>query len=1088
MLMFRVPACFSVFVFGLLVCVGNLCAFEPENAAEHPLAGIPLRSIGSALTSGRVADFAFHPQHPEIYYVAVASGGVWKTLNDGITWQQAFSTEASYATGVVVLDPADPETVWVGSGENNAQRSVGYGDGVYRSLDGGSSWQNMGLSDSGHISMIRFHPENKGTVYVAAQGPLWSSGGDRGLYRSTDAGLSWQRILYIDQDTGVNEFLLDPRDPDVMLASTYQRRRQVWTLINGGPGSGIHRSDDGGATWREISSGLPASEMGRIGLAAAPSSPGTVYAIIEGDAEGRGVYRSTDFGQHWEKRSDHATTSPQYYNEIVVDPKNPARLYSLDTLTQVSEDGGKTWVALSFENRHVDDHALWIDPSNTDHLFIGGDGGVFESWDRGQQWRHVQNLPVTQFYRVSPDNDLPFYNVCGGTQDNQTLCGPSRTTFTDGITNADWWIAQFGDGFKAQIDPLDANVVYAQAQDGALTRFDRISGERLAITPQPAAGENNYKWNWNSPFLISPHEHERLYFGAERLFRSDDRGESWVTVSGDLTRQLDRNKLEVMGRVWSVDAIAKNASTSMYGSMIGIDESPLVEGLLYVGTDDGLIQVSPDGGQSWDRVERFGGVPDMSLVEDVIASRHDPDVAYAVIENHKRGDHKPYVMRSNDRGLGWTLISSNLPERGSAHTLVEDSVDPKLLFVGTEFGLFFTQDGGASWNKLTSLPTIPVVDLEIQRRDDDLVIGTFGLGIYVLDDISPLRTPTATLAAGATLFKPRDSWIYVPDGRRGWGGKGDYGIARYAANNPPYGAVFSYYLPEDLLSLKEQRRQQETEQAAKGEDNPYPSWEQLSREDMEEAPSIVLTVSDSSGHIVRRVAGETTKGFHQVAWDLRYPAPDPVNLEAPAQMKPWETPPAGALAVTGTYAVRLAKRLEGNWVDLAGPQSFVLKPMFTGGLLGADQDTRQRVQLDAAELYRSVTGAERAADELQSRIDHVKKALAETPQDTENLVQQLQALHARLQQLRLDLDGDVTRSSRFEPIPLSISARIGFIVSGSWDSQSAIPANYIDSLAVAKAEFAVLRAGLKTLSADLLALEASVEGIKAPWTPGRIPE
>jgi photosystem II stability/assembly factor-like uncharacterized protein len=1083
----KCPAWLFVFAISVAVHAGHVYAAEPENSEAHPLAGIPLRSIGPALTSGRVADFAFHPKHPEIYYVAMASGGVWKTLNDGITWQHVFSGEGSYATGTVVLDPLNPEVVWVGSGENNSQRSVGYGDGVYRSLDGGSSWQNMGLKDSGHISMIRFHPEDNAIVYVAAQGPLWNSGGERGLYRSTDAGLSWQRILYIDEDTGVNEFLLDPRNPDIILASTYQRRRHVWTLIDGGPGSGLHRSEDGGASWHEMSSGLPTNDMGRIGLAAAPSDPSIVYAIIEADAREQGVYRSADFGQHWTKQSDRITTSPQYYNELVVDPENPARLYSLDTLTQVSEDGGKTWTALSFENRHVDDHALWIDPANTDHLFIGGDGGVFESWDRGQQWRHVQNLPVTQFYRATPDNDLPFYNVCGGTQDNQTLCGPSRTTFTDGISNADWWIPWFGDGFKAQIDPQDANVVYAQAQHGALVRFDRISGEHLAITPQPPAGKNDYKWNWNSPLIISPHNHERLYFGSERLFRSDDRGESWVAVSGDLSRKIDRNKLEVMGRVWSVDAIAKNASTSLYGSMIALDESPLVEGLLYVGTDDGLIQVSPDGGQNWNRVERFSGVPDMSLVEDIIASRHDAKVAYAVIDNHKRGDHEPYVLRSSDRGMGWTLISSNLPPRGSAHAIIEDSIDPRLLFVGTEFGLFFTQDTGASWHELTSLPTISVADLEIQRREDDLVIGTFGLGIYILDDLSPLRTPVASLAAGATLFKPRDSWIFIPDSRRGWGGKGDYGIGRYTADNPLHGAVFSYYLAEDVFSLKEQRQKVEKEQAARGEDNPYPAWKELSREDQEEAPGVVLTVRDSSGRIIRRVVGETGNGFHRVTWDLRYPAPDPINLE-PVELKPWEAPPQGALAVAGAYEVTLSKRVEGKLVDLAPPQTFVLKPMFAGGLLAPDQASRLGFQIDAAELYRAVTGTGRAADELQVRMDHVKNALAETPQDTEEFGRELRALEARLRQLRQGLDGDVTRSSRYEPVPLSISGRIGFIISGSWGSQSAVPAAYTDSLKVAQAEFAAVLAGMKSLAADLAALEASVEAMKAPWTPGRIPD
>ncbi|MCH8227698.1 MAG: glycosyl hydrolase, partial [Proteobacteria bacterium] len=558
-------------------------------ADEHPLSEIPLRSIGPALTSGRVSDFAFHPDHPEIHYVSMASGNLWKTDNNGITWAPVFEHEGSYAIGVVELDPGNPSTVWIGTGENNSQRSVGSGDGVYRSLDGGKSWKNMGLRDSGHISMIRIHPEHSNIVHVAAQGPLWSPGGDRGLYKTSDGGETWEQLLGIDENTGINEFVIDPANPDVIVASSYQRRRHVWTLINGGPGSGIHKTNDGGKTWRKIAGDLPSGDLGRIGLAMAPSAPNVLYAIIEAEEEDRGVYRSTDFGESWEKRSDHMTSSPQYYNELYVDPHNPERVYSVDTFTHVSADGGVSWEKISFKNRHVDDHALWIDPRNTKHLFIGGDGGVYESWDRGDSWRHVRNLPATQFYRVTPDNDYPFYNVCGGTQDNFTLCGPSRNTYTDGISNADWWVAQFGDGYKAQFDPTDANIVYAQYQYGGLARFDRVTGERLSITPQPGADENAYKWNWNSPLIISPHNHKRLYYGSERLFRSDDRGESWLAVSGDLSRKIDRNKLEVMGRVWSVDAIAKNLSTSMYGSLIALDESPLVEGLIYVGTDDGLI-------------------------------------------------------------------------------------------------------------------------------------------------------------------------------------------------------------------------------------------------------------------------------------------------------------------------------------------------------------------------------------------------------------------------------------------------------------------------------------------------------------------
>mgnify|MGYP001815595296 FL=1 len=1053
----------------------------------HPLAGIPLRSIGPALTSGRVSDFAFHPDQWQVHYVAFASGNLWKTENNGITWTPVFENESSYSIGVVELDPSNPNTVWVGSGENNSQRSVAFGDGVYRSLDGGKSWKNMGLKDSGHISMIRIHPEDSNTVWVAAQGPLWNSGGDRGLYKTIDGGETWERLLEIDEDTGVNEFVIDPANPDTLVASSYQRRRHVWTLINGGPGSGIHKTGDGGKTWRKISKGLPEGDLGRIGLAAAPTAPGTLYAIIEADDEGKGVYRSTDFGESWEKRSNHMTSSPQYYNELYVDPNDADVIYSVDTFTHRSEDGGKTWNRISIKNRHVDDHALWIDPDNSSHLYIGGDGGVYETWDRGETWRHVRNLPVTQFYRGTPDNDAPFYNVCGGTQDNFTLCGPSRTTYTDGISNADWWIAQFGDGFKAQIDPTDANIVYAQYQYGGLVRFDRVTGERLAITPQPGADENNYKWNWNAPLIISPHDSSRLYYGSERLFRSDDRGESWVAVSGDLSRRVDRNQLEVMGRVWSVDAIAKNMSTSMYGSLIAVDESPLVEGLLYAGTDDGLIHVSEDGGQNWRRQESFKGVPDMSLVEDIIASHHDSNVAYAVFDNHKRGDHKPYVMKTVDRGVSWELIVDGLPVRGTAHTVIEDHVDPALLFTGTEFGLFFSTDGGRNWHELTGLPTISVRDLEIQRREGDLVVTTFGRGFYILDDYSPLRTPESDLESGATLFPVRDTWLFNPDSRRGWGGKGDWGTGRYVAENPPHGAVFSYYLAEELQSLKDRRRSEEKKRAEKGEDNPYPSWDELRREDREEAPSVTLTVRDARGNVVQRIKGPAGKGFHRVAWNMRYPAPDPVDLDPPATRAPWEGEPQGPMVLPGTYSVTLSQRLEGQLSDF-GVREFVLKPLYSGGLVAEDRASVLEFQAKTAELLRAVMGANRAAAEIETRIKHLLQAVEDTPGATEQQAIAVRALNARMQDLQQQLGGDRTVSSRAEPVPMSLTARVRVIAGGSWESQSAVTGNYRDSFEIAASQFPEVLADLKAIAADLATLEAELEAEGAPWTPARVPD
>ncbi|MDJ0905974.1 MAG: hypothetical protein QNI96_08155 [Woeseiaceae bacterium] len=1070
---------------------GNAADNDEKSAlTDHPFAGLALRPIGPAITSGRISDFAFHPERKQEYYVAVSSGNVFKTTNAGITWEAIFENEGSYATGVVTLDPSDPHTVWVGTGENNAQRSVGYGDGVYKSTDGGKSWTNMGLKDSGHISQIWVDPNDSATVLVAAQGPLWNSGGDRGLYKSTDGGETWDAILTVDEHTGVNEFVVDPRNADNIVASTYQRRRHVWVLINGGPGSAIHKSTDGGKTWTKAGSGLPSKDhMGRIGLAGAPSDPDMIYAIIEASDEEKGVYRSTDFGATWEKRSDYMTTSPQYYNELIVDPKDSDRVYAMNTFTNMTEDGGKTWSALSLDWRHVDDHALWIDPDFTAHLIIGGDGGIYESWDRGNTWRHVRNLSLTQFYRIQPDNEAPFYNVCGGTQDNNSLCAPSRTTVIHGITNSDWTLILGGDGYKPQSDPENPDIIYTQYQYGGLARYDRRTQERVFIAPHPGSGEKQYKWNWNTPLLISPHDNERIYYASEKLFQSDDRGNTWRAISPDLTRQLDRNKLEVMGRVWGVDTIAKNDSTSMYGAAIGLSESPLVEGLIYVGTDDGVMSVTEDGGGNWRSVDSFRGVPDMSLIEDVIASVHDADVAYATIDNHKRGDDKPYVLRTDDRGRSWSLISGNLPERGTAHTIAEDHVDPNLLFVGTEFGLFFTQDGGDNWRQLKgNFPTISVRDIEIQRRENDLVVGTFGRGIYILDDYSPLRTAAGDVKGrDAHLFAVKNPWLYVEgdlwDGRE----KGSMGAEFFTAPNPPFGAVFTYFLDEDIKTRAKTRRAAEQEIEKENGDTPYPSWEALRTEDREEAPAILLVVKDSDGNVVRQVQGETKGGLHRTAWDLRLPATDPVVLEQPAFRPYWDQPPRGPLAAPGTYTVTLARRQDGELVDLSEPRSFTVKSLPLSPETSNDPGGVLAFKKRAGELYRAVQGAVAHSAELNNRIAHLKAGLRDTPRATEADEQALRAIAARLADISVALEGDRTVASRNEPTPWSIAQRSGIVYQWLLDSQADVPGLYEESYAIAADEFATALRELQAVSRDLDALEERLDSLGTPWTPGRAP-
>ncbi|HEX6863631.1 MAG TPA: glycosyl hydrolase, partial [Thermoanaerobaculia bacterium] len=591
-------------------------------------AGLELRGIGPALTSGRVIDIAVDPAKPSTWYVAVASGGVWKTTNAGNTFTPIFDGQPVFSIGCVTVDPRNPLVVWVGSGENNSQRSVSYGDGVYKSTDGGKTWENVGLKKSEHIAKILIDPRDSNTVYVASQGPLWAPGGDRGLYKTTDGGKTWNAVLSISENTGVTDVVMDPRNPDTLYAAAYQRRRHVWTLINGGPEAGLHKSTDGGKTWKKLTAGLPREDMGRIGLAIAPSQPDRLYAIVESLGRSNGFYRSDDAGASWAKVNDYVSNSPQYYQEIFVDPEDADRIYSMDVLVMVSENGGKDWRPLGEKSKHVDNHALWIDPADRDHLLVGSDGGLYESWDRGENWDFKPNLPVTQFYRVSVDNATPFYNVYGGTQDNFSLGGPSRTNTDNGIVNSDWFVTQGGDGFETQVDPEDPNIIYAQSQHGGLVRFDRKSGEQVDIQPRGARSEA-LRFNWDSPLLISPHNHLRLYHAANRLFRSDDRGNSWKVISPDLTRQIDRRKLKVMGKVWGADTVAYNNSTSFYGNIVSLAESPAKADLLYVGTDDGLVQVSEDGGGNWRKVDRFPGIPENTYVSDLEPSPTDANTVYA---------------------------------------------------------------------------------------------------------------------------------------------------------------------------------------------------------------------------------------------------------------------------------------------------------------------------------------------------------------------------------------------------------------------------------------------------------------------------
>jgi photosystem II stability/assembly factor-like uncharacterized protein len=1065
-----------------------------NGADRGPFSGLRLRSIGPAFISGRIVDLAVHPKDRKTWYVGVAAGGVWKTTNAGTTWQPVFDNQSTYSIGVVVIDEKNPNTIWVGTGENNAQRAVSYGDGVYKSVDGGRSWQNVGLRESEHIGKIVIDPRNSDVVYVAAQGPLSRDGGDRGLYRTTDGGRNWTKILDPGKWAGVSDLVIDPRDPDVLIATSWQRMRKTYGYVAGGPESGIWRSTDGGATWKRSQTGIPNdAELGRVGLAMSPVNPDVVYAVLEAANDRGGFFRSRDGGVSWEKMSNYSNIG-LYYSELFADPVDVDRVYAVDVRNMVSDDGGRTFRPVGERNKHVDNHVIWIDPDDVDHLLIGCDGGLYESFDRGQTYKYFGNLPLGQFYRVDVDMNAPFYKVYGGTQDNGSVGGPARTRASSGITNADWFVTAGGDGFVSRVDPKDPSIVYAESQYGNMQRVNLKTGESVNIVPQEEPGEPALRWYWDSPLIISPHSNTRLYFAAQRLYRSDDRGNSWKPVSPDLSRQIDRNRLRLMDRVWSVDAVAKNTSSSFFGAIVAVAESPLKEGQLWIGTDDGTIQVSEDGGQTWRKTGAFPGVPDTTQVARVTPSSHDPNTVYAAFDNHMSGDYKPYLLRSTNLGRSWTSIASNLPGKGTVYVVIDDPVDANLLYVGTEFGLFVSRNSGQSWTRLRSgLPTIQVRDLAIQPQTNDLVVATFGRSFYVLDDVTPLRTATPQLLAQeGALFPVRRTPVYQQSNVFSGGSNGSQGGNFFSAPNPPTGAEFTYYLKTALRSRKQARQAAERQAARRGQDVFYPSWDSLRVEDQEEAPAVILTVTDAQGNVVRRLTAPGRQGIQRVAWDLRWPAPTAprggggANRDADDDDTPGPRGGgSGPLVAPGTYRVSLAKRVDGVVTPLGQPQSFDVY------MLDGDTPDRARIvafQQKVYELQRAVTGANALAGELSQRVNALQRAVEQTPGATPKLVNEVRALDDELRDVRQALSGDPTIGRRQEPTPPSLLGRMQVMAQGA-RSYAEPTATQQRQYEIVAAEFAPILTRLRTLAETRLrTVEGEAEQAGTPWTPGRVPE
>jgi len=1050
------------------------------------LSGLKWRSIGPAMTSGRVSDFAVNPENQSEWYVAISSGNVWKTDNNGTTFKPIFEKYGSYSTGVITMDPDNPHVLWLGTGENNHQRALGYGDGVYKSEDGGASWKNMGLEESRQIGGIVVDPRNSNVVFVAAEGSAWGPGGDRGLYKSTDGGETWKKVLEISENTGVNNVVMDPVDPDVMYATSEQRRRHVFTKIGGGPESAVYRTLDGGETWAKSMKGLPKVHIGGMGIAVSPADRNVVYLIVEA-AEGKGgFFRSDNRGASWKKMSDHHA-SGQYYNEIICDPLDVNKVYSMETVSKVTVDGGKTWTSLSTSNRHVDDHALWIDPDDTNHFLIGGDGGVYETFDGGVTYQFKTNLPVTQFYRVFVDNEEPFYKVYGGTQDNNTLGGPSMNKSSAGVSSEEWKAIKGGDGFWVAVDPTDPNIVYCESQYGNVNRYDRKSGEGIGIKPRPRKDEDTYKWNWNAPLIISHHSHTRIYMMANKVFRSDDRGNSWEVISEDLTSGVDRNSWPVMDHYWSWDAVVKDVSTSLWGTGVSLSESRLDEDLLYAGTDDGVISITTDGGDSWKQVKTFPGVPEFTYVSDLLADRYDANLVYATFDNRKRDDFKPYVLKSTDKGNSWSSISSNLPENGTVHTIEQDPEVPGLLFVGTEFGFYFSIDGGEAWTKLSSgMPTISVRDMTIQEQKNDLVLATFGRGFYILDDYTPLRElamNSQILEKAWHIFPVADALMYIQTG-----GKYGQGSNFFTSKNPDFGATFTYYLKEVPKTLKAERQEREKELFKEKKPIPQPSREELRAEEAEEPAQLIFTIYDEEGNAIRKLIKKASKGVNRTTWDLRYPSTRPIS--ASSSGRGGRSGGSGLLAMPGTYSVGIDMLEKGDVIAMVEPVSFEAILLQQASLPAKDYKEVVAFQKEVSELSRVMTGAQRLAQEQEGKLGAIKKALAQTPEAGTELGRKVFELEDLLSDIQFAMNGPSAKASWEElpPMDMPLSRRLSAMTYTHWNSTSELTKTETDQLEILQEEFPPVLAQLRKVVEEIQEMDRQLEELKAPWTPGRVPE
>jgi len=1050
---------------------------QKTEAKKVSLDAFKFRNVGPAFLSGRIADIVTHPENSNVWYVAVGSGGVWKTENAGTTWSPIFDDQSTYSTGCITLDPSNPSTVWVGSGENVGGRHVAYGDGIYKSTDDGKTWKNMGLKNSEHISEIIVHPDNSDVVWVAVQGPLWSKGGERGLYKTTDGGANWKQVLGNNEWTGVTDIMVDPRNPQIIYAATWDRHRTVAALMGGGPGSGIHRSDDGGNTWRKLTNGLPSSNMGKIGITISPQQPDVVYAAIELDRTKGGVYRSANRGESWTKMSNTVSggTGPHYYQELYASPHEFDRLYLMNVRVLTSGDGGKTFSQLPERNKHSDNHAIVFKKEDPNYIMLGTDAGIYESFDSAKTWRYIKNLPLTQFYKVAVNNAEPFYHMFGGTQDNGSAGGPSATDEREGIANKHWYKTLFADGHQSATDPAYNDIIYAETQQGGLHRVDLTTGEQVSVQPQARAGEPHERFNWDAPILVSPHNPARLYFASYRVWKSESRGDDWEPISGDLTRNEERITLPIMGRQQSWDNAWDVGAMSNYNTITSLSESPIQEGLLYAGTDDGFIQVSENGGDSWRAIPVTNlGLPARSFVNDIKADLYDVNTVYVALDNHKEGDFNPYLYKSTDKGLTWKSISNNIPKRTLVWRMVQDNVKKNLLFAATEYGVYTSLNGGDSWQKLPGTPTISFRDVTIQKRENDLVAASFGRGFFVLDDYSALREFTeSNLNQKGKLFSPRPAKWFVPRSNTG-----NTGADYYFAKNPEFGAVFTYHLADDYKTQKQIRVSKEKK--IKNSNIPFPGWDALDAEGRESTAKVILTIHDGAGNIINKVSQKASKGSHRIAWDLTHFNPFAISSDGSSRRRYGG---GGAMVIPGNYSASLHLEKEGSVTPLDGPISFEVKPIREGVLKGASYEDYDSFRVALTELMKEMNAVQDVFSESIKKHKTLKVALSRSNIAPGPIEGQLASLDNEINAIN-KLSGSPSRSEIGERNPATMQSYLYNAMNGMENSYGPTGINK-KSFEIAKKMLTTIKAKVEALDSSITPIEKALKAAGAPYINGQ---